>query len=67
MQNRASLSLARLQLGLLAGASHRALDEAVGPRLGGVHLGVLAGVLEALVPAEIYQIVSKTISLSFQR
>lgn len=31
-----------------------ALDEAIGARLGSVHLGVLAGVLEALVPGEVY-------------
>ena len=30
-----------------------ALDETVGTRLGSKHLGVLAGVLEALVPAEV--------------
>lgn len=35
------------------GASDLALDEAVGARLGSVHLGVLAGVLVALVPAEV--------------
>ena len=53
VQSRALLT-SRLQLGLLAGAGHRALDEAVGAGLGGVHLGILAGVLEALVPAEVY-------------
>lgn len=42
-----------LQTGLLA-TGHGALDETVGAGLRGIHLGVLAGVLEALVPAEIY-------------
>jgi hypothetical protein len=42
-----------LQAGLLAGAGHGALDETVGAGLGSIHLGVLAGVLGALVPAEI--------------
>lgn len=30
-----------------------ALDQAIGARLGGVHLGVFAGVLVALVPAQV--------------
>jgi hypothetical protein len=33
--------------------SDLALNEAVGARLGGIDLGVLAGVLVALVPAEV--------------
>jgi hypothetical protein len=41
-----------LQTGLLA-TGHGALDEAVGTGLRSVDLGVLAGVLDALVPAEI--------------
>jgi hypothetical protein len=43
------------QLSLLASAGNSALDKAVGIRLGRVNLGILAGVLEALVPAEIYK------------
>lgn len=43
----------RLQLGLGAGATNGALDQTVGVGLGSVNLGILAGVLEALVPAEI--------------
>jgi hypothetical protein len=42
-----------LQAGLGAGAGHGALDETVGAGLRSVHLGVLAGVLDTLVPAEI--------------
>ena len=45
----------RLQLRLLVGAAHRALDETIGVRLGGVHLGILAGVLGTFVPAEVYE------------
>lgn len=41
-----------LQTGLLA-AGHGALDETVGAGLRSVHLGILAGVLGTLVPAEI--------------
>lgn len=44
----------RLQAGLLA-AGHSALDETVRAGLRRVHLGVLASVLETLVPAEIYK------------
>lgn len=51
--------LACLQLGLLV-AGNGALDETVGAGLGGVDLGVLAGVLGALVPAKVYKIVSTT-------
>lgn len=47
------LTLAHLQLRLL-GAGHGALDETVGARLGSVNLSILAGVLDALVPAEVY-------------
>jgi hypothetical protein len=35
-------------------AADGALDQAVGVGLGCEHLGVLAGVLEALVPAEVW-------------
>lgn len=42
-----------LQLSLLARATHGAFDETVGVGLGGIHLGILAGVLNTLVPAEI--------------
>lgn len=42
-----------LQLSLWARATHGALDKTVGVGLGGVHLGILAGVLDTLVPAEI--------------
>lgn len=44
----------RLQTGLLA-AGHGALNETVRAGLRRVHLGVLAGVLETLVPAEVYR------------
>lgn len=43
-----------LQTGLLA-TGHGAFDETVGTGLRSVDLGVLAGVLDALVPAEICQ------------
>lgn len=36
-----------------SGPSNLALDETVGPRLGGVDLGIRAGVLEPLVPAQV--------------
>lgn len=42
-----------LQSSLLASAAHSALDETIGVGLRGVHLGVLASVLETLVPAEV--------------
>lgn len=42
-----------LQLSLLARATNGALDETIGVGLGSVHLGILAGVLDTLVPAEI--------------
>jgi hypothetical protein len=32
---------------------HLALDETIGARLGHIDLGVLAGVLDALVPAQV--------------
>lgn len=38
----------------MVGTGDGALDETVGVGLGSVNLGVLAGVLGALVPAEIY-------------
>lgn len=44
-----------LQLSLLASATNGAFDKTVGVGLGRVNLGILAGVLEALVPAEIYK------------
>lgn len=44
-----------LQLSFLASAANSALNEAVRVRLGRVNLGILSGVLEALVPAEIYK------------
>jgi hypothetical protein len=43
-----------LQLSLRASTGNGALDKAVGVGLGRVDLGILAGVLEALVPAKIY-------------
>lgn len=43
-----------LQLSFLTGAANGALDKTVRVRLGRVNLGILAGVLESLVPAEIY-------------
>lgn len=43
------------QLSLLASAANSALDKAVGVGLGRVNLGILAGVLEALVPTKIYK------------
>lgn len=43
-----------LQLSLLTGTANGALDKSVGIGLGRINLGILAGVLEALVPAEIY-------------
>ena len=42
-----------LQAGLLAGAGHRTLDEAVGSGLRRIHLRILARVLQTLVPAQI--------------
>lgn len=49
-----------LQLGLLAGAAHRALDETIGVGLWRVHLGVLAGVLGALVPVEVWEVLESS-------
>lgn len=43
------------QLSFLPSTTNSALNEAIGVRLGRVNLGIFAGVLEALVPAEIYQ------------
>jgi len=48
----------------LVGTADGALDETVGVRLGSIHLGILAGVLEALVPAEICGLISMRSKLS---
>ena len=39
-------------------AGDAALDQAIGVALRGVHFGVLAGVLEALVPAEVCELLA---------
>lgn len=45
--------MSNLQLGGRAVAGYLHLDEAVGVALGNIDLGVLAGIFEALVPAQI--------------
>lgn len=42
----------------MIGTANGALDETVGVRLGSIHLGILAGVLGALVPAEVCGLIS---------